>query len=143
MNIDISKLSIEELYKLNKDVQKEIGKRNVLTKQTCGVPEQIYYLFHDEIIKEVVDLKVINMDDTNFSVWGSVLEPLERSVFKICDLTLKNYRWKIRTDKFGKNMPTLFSNGSVVIVDNKKYQNMCDDILNIIKKYKEIKNETD
>ena len=153
MNINLKELSNEELFKLSKQLKTELEKRDKVTKESTLVGYRFYKLFREELMKEInqemppIDFKKgvftstyppsnqekQNAWDKGSFVWGHIKE-MERAVFKLADVTLKNYKWKLTKDK---SKVTMQVNGSVVLANDKAYKAMCDEIVDIVKKYHE------
>ena len=145
MNINFNELSSEELLELKKKVSTELKTRGKVTKESLNIYDQLHCLFHDELSNEIDEAFPYSGGfDSECYIKHKILSPMESSIFKLADITFKNYKWTLRkrTRRLGGgNIISLQVNPLLVYSNCKKYKDMCDDIISIIEKYKEETNE--
>ena len=143
MNIDLSKLSMNDLIKLKKDIckeQKDRGFEGLRLKTDSHIYDQLKEL-------GLIDrLKSQNLDEESYEM-SAPLMSFEKSVFKICDLTLNNYIIKEKERPVPGNPDKveiehqLFCNAQVLGDDMAdEYLMMVSEIMDVVKKhYKDCK----
>lgn len=139
MEINIKDLSLSDLHKLEKEIIKEKKNREgILYKSDLDVSKK---LSETGLKKHLIDAGVEYVpeeDECSTSiceVWN-VINNLKSNIFKICDVTLGNY--KLSTSSSRRTLAkTIMCNGSTIgyTVDTKKYEAMVNDICDIVKRY--------
>lgn len=119
MGIDISSLSLEELINLNKLVSKTLSNRDHTYKASVNT-DRCYKNIQERLVNENIGPRCIESTEKH----------LRHSIFKICDITLGNYRTKIRDGE--KEIAT---NGSLIMCNVDRYRSMCKEIIDIIEKF--------
>ncbi len=134
--MDVSKLNDKELLELQKNLRLEIKKREVsgTYKSEFLVTKRLIELFGDDVYSKGITNGYISNAPAYF--WT---DKFERAIYSLCDLTFGNYIARKTKDNhhIGIHM------GLSILppeIDEKKYGNMIDDIFEIMKKFKEEKN---
>lgn len=120
--IDLRALSNEDFNVLKWAVMNEARLRKVVYKSSSLVSSKLHDLLEDRLIND-------GCDDYGTS---KALEELEKSIYKIVDITSGNY--KVTQKGKGKHM-CVICNNSIALKDPKNYTDMCDEILDVMKKH--------
>jgi hypothetical protein len=119
---EISKLDEKQLRLLKTLVCDEVQDRASFHKCDTLVGWNLYYPFYIQFKKDGADRSPI----------ARCIGSMERAVHKLCDYTLHNYTVG-KANGADEKIPRV--NGQLIMVDSKKYQSMCNDILAVVNKY--------
>ena len=125
MEINLKNLSTEELNDLRKKVLVEVEFRNSFYKSSTHIYERLCNLFCEDLLKTGVGKDAVTKP----------IVAMERAIYKLCDITLKNY--KLNKGGGIGDKGNLVVNGAVVMCDSNLYQNMVDDLFAVVLKHKE------
>lgn len=118
--MDLTKLSNQELNELRKAILEEIGNREPHSKASVEINLRLWDIFKPRI------------EDKNLGENpGRVMMDMERAIFKLCDITLGNYKF---AKAKGRNARDIQVNGKIYC-DLSQYKSMSKDILSVIEKY--------
>lgn len=118
--MDLTKLSNQELNELRKAVLEEIGNREPHSKASVEINLRLWDVFRSRIENK-------NLGENP----GRVMMDMERAIFKLCDITLANYKF---TKAKGRNERDIQVNGKIYC-DLGQYKSMSDELLSVIEKY--------
>ena len=118
--MDLKKLSNQELNELRKAVLEEIGNREPHSKASVDINLRLWEIFSSRIKEE-------NLGENP----GRVMMDMERAIFRLCDITLGNYKF---AKAKGRNERDIQVNGKIYC-NLGEYKSMSDDILSIVEKY--------
>lgn len=118
--MDLKNLSNQELNELRKAVLEEIGNREPHSKASVEINLRLWDIFKSRIESK-------NLGENP----GRVMMDMERAIFKLCDITLANYKF---AKAKGRNERDIQVNGKIYC-NLSEYKSMSDDILSIVEKY--------
>lgn len=133
MDIDVTKFTKEELEALLTSVKSELSQRPNEHRKS----DTLTYSNLRDIFKDTLEAAGISEDDQ-----GEFLKKLESSVYALCDYAMGNYiikpvRKSRRKNPAMERVNHVIERDNWLRVDFSTYKNMCDDILEVVKKYKE------
>lgn len=118
--MDLTKLSNQELNELRKAILEEIGNREPHSKASVEINLRLWDIFKPRI------------EDKNLGENpGRVIMDMERAIFKLCDITLGNYKF---AKAKGRNERDIQVNGKIYC-NLSQYKSMSKDILSAIEQY--------
>lgn len=118
--MDLTKLSNQELNELRKAVLEEIGSREPHSKASVEINLRLWDIFRSRIDNK-------NLGENP----GRVMMDMERAIFKLCDITLGNYKF---AKAKGRNDRDIQVNGKIYC-NLDRYKAMSNEILSVIEKY--------
>lgn len=128
----LSNMSYKELTDLEKLIRAEKEKRNTLVyKSELGVLKKLQDMYNEKLLEKLSEYEVHHY-----------LNKIRSNIFQICDFATDNYTIKsttkgnIKCNKVYHNTSHLAAN-----VDTEMYQNLVNDIFEVLKKYN--KSETE
>jgi hypothetical protein len=118
--MDLKNLSNQELNELRKAVLEEIGNREPHSKASVEINRSLWDIFRTRI-----DAKNLGENP------GRVMLDMERAIFKLCDITLANYKF---TKAKGRNERDIQVNGKIYC-NLGRYKAMSNELLSVVEKY--------
>lgn len=118
--MDLTKLSNQELNELRKSVLEEIGNREPNSKASVEINLRLWDIFKSRI-------KDKNLGENP----GRAMMDMERAIFKLCDITLGNYKF---AKAKGRNEQDIQVNGKIYC-NLDRYKAMSNELLSVIEKY--------
>lgn len=125
--VTLSNMSYKELTDLEKLIRAEKEKRNPLVyKGELGVLKKLHDMYYEKLTEKLNSQEAYHY-----------LNKIESNIFQICDFATENYRIKstAKGNKVYHNASQLAAN-----VDTEMYQNLVNDIFEVLDKYN--KNKT-
>lgn len=126
--VTISNMSYKELNDLEKLIRAEKEKRNTLVyKGDLGVLQKLHDMYNEKLLEK------LSGNEANH-----YLKKIESNIFQICDFATDNYNVKSTTkgNKVYHNTSHLAAN-----IDTEMYQNLVNDIFEVLEKYNKSKTE--
>lgn len=137
MNMDVSKLSRTELLELRKSINDALDGGNYITyKSETGTINSLHDIFEARFDRENITPRFCS----------DILTGMEKAIYKLCDVTLCNYKLKVKeydeydsaSNGFNKREGHTIVAMPVLPIDETRqlyYQDMCEKILDIIEEY--------
>ena len=146
MNIDLSKMSVQELIKLKKEIDAEQkGRDGHHTKNY--VEHELYTKFYSAVIMAFAKNFYGQLDDTDCEHNKAILEAAgdiawrlrTNALFGLCDAAFGNYKFARESSKMFVRNGTVLGDG----IDPEQYRNMYNDLVEVFMKYAGGRSEND